>query len=391
MVLIGLIFSIEYLLRVSANVRKIDDIPYVTVNGLRVFIPNQDRIVTGGAFVPIHVKTNSEGYASPEYAVPKPANTKRVVILGNSFTRGFEVDYDQKFSSLTEKYLRDLNPNIKYEVMNFGIGGYSLIDQMFVYERYVKKYKPDVVILVTYLPMDFATTKIFLPDQTYLQKTPVQELSGERLLAQEPTYTSQGRSEWEITKFCRRILAGVTEKIHHLTLTSSGQLGTAVSWLYEHWLSLGLIDAPAVQAVTVSDGEENYFNPNDQGRAEIRQFTAEMVVKLGQAVKQDGVEFRTVVIPSHWEVDGKYAKQFTDSFPRGYNPALPTQGLKQVVDGAFPVLDLAESIAPAINQDKVQVFIRDTGHFTAAGHDLVAKTIVDFLKNSPILQLPTTP
>jgi len=80
---------IEGLLRLQSGLRRIDDIPYITEDGLRIFTPNVDTIVTGGAFTPIHVRTNGEGYASPDYSVVAPSSTKRVVFLGNSFTRGF--------------------------------------------------------------------------------------------------------------------------------------------------------------------------------------------------------------------------------------------------------------------------------------------------------------
>lgn len=86
---------VEWFLELKAATWAIDDIPYITTDGLRTFKPNVDTIVTGGAFVPIHVKTNSEGYASPDYQVVAKPNTERIVFLGNSFTRGFEVDYDK--------------------------------------------------------------------------------------------------------------------------------------------------------------------------------------------------------------------------------------------------------------------------------------------------------
>ena len=50
----------------------------------------------------------------------------------------------------------------KFQVMNYAIGGYSFIDQLVVYYRYVRKYHPEVVLLVVYPPWDFHTNQNFL-------------------------------------------------------------------------------------------------------------------------------------------------------------------------------------------------------------------------------------
>ncbi len=385
-----LLVGVEWLLRVSVGLRKIDDIPYTTVDKLRVFTPNVDTIVTGGGFVPIHVKTNAEGYASPEYPVEKSSTTVRVAILGNSFTRGFEVDYDKKFTSVLETNLQNTlgKQGKKYEVMNFGIGGYNYIDQLFVYERYVKKYQPDVVLLVAYLPMDFNTTKVFLPEEKYLKNTPIKNLSGDRLLDLEPTYRINSvKKDWELKMFVRKILAGITEKIYHTTLSKNTVVQKVMSTLYHQWLNLGLVAAPTVQAVTVYTGEEVYFNPQDTERNRLMQFTSEMAMILGAEVERNRTVFGMVVIPSYWEIDHKYQQSFKEKFPPDYDPAWPTKILKNTLKKDFVLLDLAEPLSKAINQDSIQVYIRDTGHFTEAGHQLVGETLVDFLKKEAFSQL----
>lgn len=384
--------AIEGLLRLQSGLRRIDDIPYITVDGLRVFTPNVDTIVTGGAFTPIHVRTNAEGYASPDYPVVASTSTKRVAFLGNSFTRGFEVDCDKKFTSLAEQYLRELDPEHRYEVMNFGIGGYSFIDQLFVYERYVKKYRPQLVVLVVNPTLDFNTTRVFLPEMKYIAVTPINQLSGSRLLSLNPalsdtastTATKYGR-QLELARFVKRFLAAVTEHLHQLSIKQTGILREPVAFMYKHWLRLGVFDSVAVQAVTMGGDERAFFNPADGDQLKLMRFTAGIALKLGETVTHDGGKFSVVVIPSYWQVDNKYTKQLANTSSVTYDAFLPNKLFQQIVGSKFSILDLSDQIANAINLENTQVFIRDTGHFTAAGHQMAAQSVVDFITKKRFL------
>ncbi len=384
-----MLFAAEGLLRLQKGSARVDDIPYIQVNGLRVFTPNEDTIVTGGAFTPIHVKTNRDGYASPDYPVARTQGSVRIAVMGNSFTRGFEVDYDKKFTSVLEQELKKRDPSRIYEVQNFGIGGYSLVDQLFVYERYVKRYHPDAVLLITHPPTDFGTTRVFLPEAEYLTNTPTDRLSGERLLAVEPAMrgaassTASAGQPLELWQFARRLFAGVTERLHQLSLRQ-GRLQPVAAFFYSDWLHVGfatgLSDSEVTKAATVYDETENYFNPLDTERLSLMRFTAGLARKLGDTVRADGTAFALAVIPSYFEIDAKYAKQLSETAPFAPDTHLPTRMFREAVGPAFPVLDLADVLSPEINERHVQIFIRDTGHFTPFGHELVGKTLADFMR-----------
>lgn len=76
-----------------------------------------------------------------EYEYAKPADKKRIAVLGDSFTFGEEVSDNETYSY----YLQELLPDT--EVINFGVHGYAH-DQMLLYlENEVLKYNPDIVIL----------------------------------------------------------------------------------------------------------------------------------------------------------------------------------------------------------------------------------------------------
>lgn len=88
------------------------------------------------------LNTNSRGIRGQvEYDYQKPAGKTRILVLGDSFTFGEEVNDTETYAY----YLQQLLP--ESEVINFGVHGYGH-DQMLLYLREEGvKYRPDIVLL----------------------------------------------------------------------------------------------------------------------------------------------------------------------------------------------------------------------------------------------------
>ena len=90
--------------------------------------------------------TNSRGFRSTrEFSYAKPANTLRVLSLGDSHTQGYEVHQDLTFSAVLERYLK--HHKIHAEAINTGVSGFSTAEELVLLENEGVKYKPDVVVL----------------------------------------------------------------------------------------------------------------------------------------------------------------------------------------------------------------------------------------------------
>ncbi len=95
----------------------------------------------------VKVATNSKGLRDEEYDYAKPADVKRILLLGDSFVIGTEVDRDRVIDVVLERLLASQG---KYQVINAGTRGYGT-DQEYLFlinEGY--KYSPDVVIYTYY-------------------------------------------------------------------------------------------------------------------------------------------------------------------------------------------------------------------------------------------------
>jgi hypothetical protein len=93
----------------------------------------------------VDFKTNAEGFRDRNHKIN--SNSKKISVLGDSFTMGTGVSQENMYVTQTEKLLNKANKDIKYEVFNFGVSGYALTNYKTVLARNVLKYNPDLVVI----------------------------------------------------------------------------------------------------------------------------------------------------------------------------------------------------------------------------------------------------
>src|SRR5205085_1359395 len=102
---------------------------------------------------------NPEGFRDKEHPLVKPPHTFRIAFLGDSFTAAEQVEEPECFVRRTETLLNeDLAKkgirDFQVEVVNFGIGGFEIQQYVLCYENYVRKYKPDLVVVASFVHND---------------------------------------------------------------------------------------------------------------------------------------------------------------------------------------------------------------------------------------------
>jgi len=96
-------------------------------------------------------RLNSEGFKDGEFDPHKDDNTIRIIMLGDSITKGTGVRLGETFSDRLEIMLNQKSGQagsaLKYDVMNFGVGGYNTASEIEVLKEFGLKYRPDIVVL----------------------------------------------------------------------------------------------------------------------------------------------------------------------------------------------------------------------------------------------------
>jgi hypothetical protein len=89
---------------------------------------------------------SSQGLRDREFAIPKPKNTRRLLLLGDSVTYGMSVAPESTFAKTLE---RNLNARLQQpiEVINTGVSAYTTYNEVEYYLDRGRKFQPDVVVI----------------------------------------------------------------------------------------------------------------------------------------------------------------------------------------------------------------------------------------------------
>ncbi|MBM4365069.1 MAG: hypothetical protein FJ102_02565 [Deltaproteobacteria bacterium] len=131
--------------------------------------PNQNLEVTphretGGSF---RVSTDANGLRFPLHTQQKPAGAYRVMALGCSTTYGWGVDDADSYPAKLDKILNETGHAV--EVINGGQPGYSSFQGLWLWDKTLAKYGPDVVIF-GYVVQDSRKVKYSDRSQAILQR-----------------------------------------------------------------------------------------------------------------------------------------------------------------------------------------------------------------------------
>ena len=107
----------------------------------------------------IRVVYNSDGWRDNErlhQAGPIP----RIAVLGDSFMEAYSVDLEDAFSQQLERLARVSGHSV--EVLNFGVGGYSTLQEYLVFTQMARTYVPRLVLVGFHIANDVRNNHLAL-------------------------------------------------------------------------------------------------------------------------------------------------------------------------------------------------------------------------------------
>jgi hypothetical protein len=108
--------------------------------------------------------TNRWGMRDQEYEKAKAPGTYRIVVLGPSFVMGSGVADNEIFEALLEDRLNRENsgePYSQYELLNFGVSGYSALQELYVLDTEALDFEPNAIIFVAHQLEEKITVRNF--------------------------------------------------------------------------------------------------------------------------------------------------------------------------------------------------------------------------------------
>jgi D-alanyl-lipoteichoic acid acyltransferase DltB (MBOAT superfamily) len=116
-----------------------------------------------GRFVGATVRTNRWGMRDQDYAQARPPDSHRFALVGPSTAMGSGVEQNESFEAVLEERLNRENPagtDTRYEILNFGVAGYSPFHVLSQLQRKVFSFEPQVVLYLGHASdLDRASTR----------------------------------------------------------------------------------------------------------------------------------------------------------------------------------------------------------------------------------------
>ena len=104
------------------------------------------------------LRHNALGFRGPEMALAKPPDRMRVMLVGDSMTYGWGVEYEETYAAV----LQTLAPEI--QVINAGARGYSTGQQLLLLRERIEGLAPDLVVLAYFWNDVWETRKSRYPE-----------------------------------------------------------------------------------------------------------------------------------------------------------------------------------------------------------------------------------
>jgi hypothetical protein len=338
-----------------------------------------------------YVRINSDGLRDREHTKPKPADTVRIAVLGDSFSEAMHVPMEQTFWSLLERKLQECNafPGKKVEVINFGVSGYGTAQELMTLRQKVWDYSPDLVVLA------FTTYNDIYDNSRALSRTEEVpyfvygngELTYDDSFRNSQTYRQR---DSKLNRFGRWIHNSlrVVQLVHYVQFVAKLKL---TDWKNKRRLAAAQTKPTAGNPVTVRNAEDIgidnmiYIEPRDDNWKDAWRVTEGLIRQMRDDVTQKKARFLLVTLSNAIQVypDSMVRQKFLQHVGADtvFYPNLRLKAMAEREQIEF--IDLAQPMQAYADQNKVFLhgFGSDlgNGHWNGRGHALAADLIAQKL------------
>lgn len=324
----------------------------------------------------VMVKFNSYGFRDYEYAFKKPEETTRLIILGDSFVDALEVELEENFVKRMERRLnRGLGQN-RYEVLNFGLQGYSTVLEYLVLKNIALKFNSDLIITCFYFN-DISDNYIY-------RQMMVADKNGLPWRVIPPGLRSQGRFYfWGKDFLCAHSrLYGLFRSQYYNLLSKIGiKKGLSnVYYLAQHkWDVDQRASSEAVglnpYAVFKSD-----YSPEDE---RVWGLTYKFLLDIKSLADMSGNKLVLVILPAPDQVAPYEFKEGKKGWLREENSFISSTNMQDRLvrfchQNKIEVLDVLPALRCASHPEQ-KLFFDYNGHFNKRGHQIMADEIYNYL------------
>lgn len=305
-------------------------------------------------------RINSKGLRERELAYEKPAGTRRVLVLGDSYVEAVQVDARQ---TLTARLEAALGGDGRTEVINAGVGGFGTGQEWLFFREEGYRYQPDVVVVVFFIGNDVRNNSPKLDNAARLRTEPYFGLAADG--SPRPL---------EVSAKGKPPAAGSLDPL---------QPWLRLSLLYNVF-ETGVLeklgqDDETGDVYTWSRNEEVYQARSSRDWEEAWSVTAALLGALKRDVEARGARLVLVAAPSDLQVrtdDWERLLRSKRFQARDFELEKPNRLLAEIAGPlGLPLIDLLPEFRRAEAESASGLFFRQNRHWTPDGHAVAARVI----------------
>lgn len=328
-----------------------------------------------------NLKLNSQGMHDGEHSVPKPPNTYRILMLGDSFVHAIQVPERQTAHQILEDNLNRGDASPAVEVISGGVSGWGTGQQLRYYQTEGRNYQPDLVLLMFFLGND---VKDNLPGRGIT-------VDGKNCYA--PYFTLDNNS---LDPTPWRYAPGLPPAIgqeNRLQKQVANLLGSLHPYSALYTQLEPLLAPEPIQASML-----DFYIGNSPTFDYALELTTQLVDELGRQVRQDRAQFAVVLLSPRDLVefagmDAAAREQIYQRLPAMRSAETVTPPNETLAgyfsDGGTPTLDLLPVFLAHLAAGGEPLYFEQDQHWNVAGNRLAADAIYQWLVENQLS--PHTP
>ena len=297
------------------------------------------------------IAINAQGVRDDAPIGPKPANERRIVVLGDSLVLSVQVDAHETFCRLLQQELNSEGGPIHYRVINAGVQGYGPVEELLFYREVASTFQPDLVIATIFVGNDA-----------------------------EDAYGLRGRLQGAPRPATDAVTESLAARLRRVVRRSL------------------VLQVLRLRVVSVTDRLSNWASPPEPPLqsyaakpaarvAEGLRVSADCVRQIADDAAKAGARTMVMLMPARFQVDdadyGRLKDIVSGAGGTLVRDAATTRFAEALRPLGLPVFDALPPLRAALPGP--DVFFQQTVHLTPRGHRVVADALARFLRGQGLL------
>lgn len=312
--------------------------------GFRLRPNARTRFVT--AEFDTEIAINAQGVRDDADIGPKPANERRIVVIGDSLVLSVQVERQQTFCQLLEDGLNQNGGPIHYRVINAGVQGYGPVEELLFFRRVARAFQPDLVIQTIFVGND--------AEEAVTSAPRLRPGVGERVDPHPdtfPNYLRRLARRSMVLQVARLRVVSVTDRLPHI----------------------GARPEPPLQSYAAKPAPRI---------AEGLRISRECVQGVAAEAAAAGAQTMVMLVPARFQVDDADYGRLRDAVSSAggtlERDAATARFTSALAPLRLPVFDALPPLRAA--PPGPDVFFQQTVHLTPRGHEIVARALEGFIR-----------